>query len=183
MKFKEKKLSSNVLYSGKAISFNVDEILLPNNKKATREYINHPGASAVLCVEDEKFIMVKQYRYPIGETTYEIPAGKLHSKDDDFLLRAKEELKEETGYTAKKFTHLVTFWPTPAFSNEVLKIYLAEGLSKGKSNCDEDEFLDVIKVPIKKAADMIRKSMIKDSKTIIAILYYLYFFKKGEDYE
>ena len=183
MKLKEKKLVGKVYYRGKAISFNVDEIILPNRKKATREYINHPGASAVLAVENGNFIMVKQYRYPVGKLTYEIPAGKLHSKNDDFLLRAKEELKEETGYSAKEFKHLVTFWPTPAFSNEVLKIYLASGLSKGKSNCDEDEFLDVVKVPIKKAVDMIKKSVIRDSKTIIAILYYLYFVKKGDGYE
>ena len=175
MKFREKRISRNVLYHGKAISFCVDEILLPNKKKATREYMDHPGASAVLAIHNGKFIMVRQYRYPVKETTYEIPAGKLHYKDDDFLLRAKEELKEETGYTAKKFTHLVTFWPTPTFSNEVLKIYLAEGLSKGKNRCDEDEFLSVVEVPIKKALDMIKKSVIKDSKTIIAILYYFYF--------
>jgi ADP-ribose pyrophosphatase len=177
-KLKERMLKSNILYKGKAISFKLDEVKLPNRKKAIREYMDHPGASAILCVEKGKFIMVKQYRYPVGKTTYEIPAGKLHSKDDDFLLRAKEELKEETGYIAKKFTHLATFWPTPAFSNEVLKIYLAEGLSKGKSNCDDDEFLDVVKVPIKKAVDMIKKSIIKDSKTIIAILYYLFVFKR-----
>lgn len=175
----EKRFKKEILYKGKAISFRVDEVILPNNKKATREFMDHPGAVAVLAItNDNKIVFVKQYRYPVGEVTFEIPAGKLHNKKDDFLKRAKAELKEETGYSAAKFFHLVDFWPTPAFSNELLRIYLATNLQKGSSSPDEDEFLDVVFLEEKEAVEMIKNGKIKDSKTIIAILYYMLFVKK-----
>lgn len=182
-KFIEKKHKENEIYSGKAISFRVDKVVLPNKKIATREFMDHPGAVAVLPVdEDGNIIFVTQYRYPIKELTYEIPAGKLNHKRDDFLKRAIAELKEETGYTAKKMIHMIDFWPTPAFSNEILKIYLALGLKNGESNPDEDEFLNVVKINEKKALDMVKKGKIKDSKTIIALLYY-FLLIKGEKNE
>ncbi|MCX7905191.1 MAG: NUDIX hydrolase, partial [Elusimicrobiales bacterium] len=88
--------------------------------------MDHPGAVAVVAIDkDEKLVFVKQYRHPVGEVTFEIPAGKLVSKKDKHLKRAKAELLEETGYSAKKFKHLLDFWPTPAFSNEKLRIYIA----------------------------------------------------------
>ncbi len=116
--------------------------------------------------------MVRQYRYPVGDITYEIPAGKLHHKNDSYLKRAEAELKEETGYSASKFIHMIDFWPTPAFSNEGLRIYLATGLKKGKSKPDKDEFLDVFHIKDNDALRMILSGRIKDSKTVIAVFYY-----------
>ncbi|NLH39373.1 MAG: NUDIX hydrolase [Elusimicrobia bacterium] len=176
----EKKYKEKTIYKGKAISFRVDTIVLPNCKKATREFIDHHGAVALLAVDDEEnFIFVRQYRYPVKEVTYEIPAGKLNYKGDNFLKRAKAELEEETGYKAKSIRHMIDFWPTPTFSNELLKIYLATGLVEGKSHPDEDEFLNVIKIKSTKAIDMIKSGVIKDAKTIIAILYYFNFIRRG----
>ncbi len=174
IKLLEKKLKGKKIFTGKAVGFNVDTILLPNGKTATREYLTHPGAVAVLPIlKNGDIVFVKQYRYPIRKATYEIPAGKLHNKKDNFLKRAIAELKEETGYTAKKLTHLIDFWPTPAFSNELLKIYIAVDLKAGKAMPDEDEFLNVEFLPLDKAVKMIKTGKIKDSKTIIAIQAYL----------
>jgi len=179
MKLIEKVYKEKNIYKGKAISFRVDSVVLPNNKIAVREFIDHPGAVAVLPVDgDGNIIFVTQYRYPIKKITYEIPAGKLNYKKDNYLKRAKAELKEETGYIARKMTYLIDFWPTPAFSNEILKIYLATDLISGKSKPDDDEFLNVVKISDSKALEMVNKGIIKDSKTIISILYYFLNIKK-----
>lgn len=174
MQLFERKVSQKILFKGNAINFRVDEVLLPNDKRNLREFIEHPGAVAVLPIlNDNKIVLVKQYRYPIKKVTFEIPAGKLCGKRDKPLQRIRRELKEETGYTAKKIIHLVDFWPTPAFSNEMLKIYLATGLKKGKSKPDEDEFLKIKKISLSHACKMIKKGQIKDAKTIIAIQMYI----------
>lgn len=174
IKLLEKKLKAKRIFTGKAVGFNVDTIILPNGKTATREYMSHPGAVAVLGIlKNGDIIFVKQYRYPIKTATYEIPAGKLHSKKDNFLKRAVAELKEETGYSAKKLKHLIDFWPTPAFSNELLRIYLATDLKAGKAMPDEDEFLKPEFIPLNKALKMIKTGKIKDSKTIIALQAYV----------
>jgi len=179
MKLIEKVYKEKNIYKGKAISFRVDSVVLPNNKIAVREFIDHPGAVAVLPVDgDGNIIFVTQYRYPIKKITYEIPAGKLNYKKDNYLKRAKAELKEETGYIARKMTYLIDFWPTPAFSNEILKIYLATDLISGKSKPDDDEFLNVVKINDSKALEMVNKGIIKDSKTVISILYYFLNIKK-----
>ncbi len=178
--FYEKVFSKKVVHKGKAVSFRVDEVLLANGKKAIREFMVHPGAVAVLALtEKNEFVMVRQYRYPVGKITYEIPAGKLQNKNDAFLKRAKAELKEETGYSASKFTYMLDFWPTPAFSDEVLRIYLATGLKKGISKPDEDEFLDVFHIKDTDALDMVLSGEIKDSKTVIAVLYYFLKIKRS----
>lgn len=178
----EKSYNTRVVHKGNAISFRVDKVILPDGKIAVREFIDHPGAVAVLAFIDGRIVFVKQYRYPVGEITYEIPAGKLHNKSDNFLKRAKAELKEETGYSAGKLIHLIDFWPTPAFSNELLKIYLAVNLKKGRQNLDKDEFLNVVEIEENKIQDMILSGKIKDSKTIIALFYYFLIIKKGDGY-
>ncbi|MEF3280805.1 MAG: NUDIX hydrolase [Elusimicrobiota bacterium] len=178
----EKNYREKRIYKGKAISFMVDTVILPNGKKATREFMDHPGAVAVLAVNKKnEIIFVQQYRYPVNKITYEIPAGKLNFKGDNFLKRARAELMEETGYTARRLNHLIDFWPTPAFSNEILRIYIARDLKKGAASPDEDEFLNVKKIKDVDALKMIKKGDIKDSKTIIAVFYYFLFVKKVSD--
>ncbi|MFA6435269.1 MAG: NUDIX hydrolase [Elusimicrobiales bacterium] len=170
----EKRLKHRKVFSGNAVNFRVDDIRLPNGRTATREFLDHPGAVAVLPVlENGDIVLVRQYRYPVGEVTLEIPAGKLHSKKDPLIPRARAELREETGYTAAKLEKLSSFWPTSAFSNEILHIYLATGLKPGEMDPDEDEFLKVERMPFKKAAGLIKTGKIKDAKTIIALQAYL----------
>ena len=169
MKLTEKVYKKKKVYIGKAVDFCNDTVILPNNKKATREYIDHPGAVAIVpFVNKTDIILVKQFRYPINKITYEIPAGKLDGKEP-LLKCAKRELKEETGFTARKIERLISFWPSPAFSNETLHIYKATNLVSGKNNPDEDEFLTNFVVSLKQAYEMVKLGKIKDSKTVIAI--------------
>lgn len=169
----EKSVKVKRVFKGNAVNFNEDVVRLVNGKTATREYIDHPGAAAALPITDKgEIVMVRQFRYPVGEVTWEIPAGKCHGAGDDPLRRARHELREETGYTARSVKKLITFWPCCAFSNETLPIYLATGLKPGPMSPDEDEFLHVMSVPLDKALKMIKSGAIKDSKTVIAILMY-----------
>lgn len=169
MKLTEKVFKKKKVFIGKAVDFCNDTVILPNNKKATREYIDHPGAVAIVpFINKTDIILVKQYRYPINKITYEIPAGKLDGKEP-LIKCAKRELQEETGYTAKKIEKLISFWPSSAFSNETLHIYTATELTAGKNNPDDDEFLMNYKVSLKQAYEMVKTGKIKDSKTVIAI--------------
>ncbi|MFN0117206.1 MAG: NUDIX hydrolase [Elusimicrobiota bacterium] len=172
MKLKEIFLKRLKEVQGRAVGFRIDEIKLPNHKKATREYLNHPGAVGIIpFIDKNHVVLVRQYRYPVQEETWEIPAGKLDNKEP-LLSCAKRELEEETGFKSNHLTKLLSFWPTAAFANEIIHIYIAKKLTKGHLNPDEDEFLNAKVWPIKKVYNAIRSGKIKDSKTIIAFLSY-----------
>ena len=167
----EKFVSKKTIWHGRAVDFRVDTVKLPNGKLATREFIDHPGAVAVIPFLDKKHVvMVRQYRHPVGEVTLELPAGKL-DKGESILKCLKRELQEETGYTARKVKHLISYWPTPAFGNEVLHVYMAENLVPGRMNTDEDEFLQCVIVPFEKALKMVKSGEIRDSKTVVGLLF------------
>jgi ADP-ribose pyrophosphatase len=170
MKFEEKFYKKKSGYAGKAVNFNVDEITLPDGKRATREYVDHPGAVAVLpFVDKDRIILVRQYRYPVKERTYEIPAGKL-DKGESILSCVKREMQEETGYKPHNIKKLLSYWPTPAFSNEIIHIFTASGLTRSALTPDEDEFIEAVVLPFEKTLAMIKSGTIKDSKTVIALL-------------
>ena len=166
----EKPLRRNPFYQGRAVDFHVDTVRLPNKKTATREYLHHHGAVGVLpFLDQDTVVLVRQYRYPVGEVTLEMPAGKLEPGEDR-LVCIKRELREETGYTARRIRHLIDYWPTCAFSDELLRLYIADGLQPGKHSPDSDEFIEAVTMPYKKALDLVWKGRIKDSKTVIALL-------------
>ncbi|MDR2645145.1 MAG: NUDIX hydrolase [Endomicrobium sp.] len=168
----EKTLNKKLIYKGKFTELFCDEVQLPSGKSATREYINHPGAAAVLpFIDKENIVLVKQYRYAIGKVTYEIPAGKIDAGETPIECITRE-LEEETGYIAKKFELLLSFYPTAALSNELLHIFSAFNLEEGSFNPDEDEFVDKEIINFKRALGMIKDGQIKDSKTIISLLYF-----------
>ncbi|MDR1474580.1 MAG: NUDIX hydrolase [Endomicrobium sp.] len=168
----EKPLKSKLIYKGKFAELFCDKVQLPNGNVASREYIKHSGAAAVLSfVDKERIIFVKQYRYAIGETTYEIPAGKIDTGETP-LECVTRELEEETGYKAKKFEPLISFYPTSALSTELLHIFSAFELEIGTLKPDEDEFVDTEIISFKDALGMIKDGRIKDSKTIISLLYF-----------
>ena len=153
---------------GNVVGYQRDRVRLPNQVSGTREFMLHPGAVGVLAFPKPGYLLlVKQYRYPVREFTYEIPAGKL-GKGENPLSCVKRELEEETGYRAGRVQKTVHFWPTAAFSDEVIHLYVADRLIKTIPNPDEDEFLEVKIVSLSQIETMIRTGQIHDSKTLIA---------------
>ena len=170
MNLEEKQLSFDYKFKGRIINLRVDEALLPNGATATREVVEHNGGICVVPItENGEVLMVEQYRYPYGEVILEIPAGKRDGNEEP-LEGGKRELREETGAVAENYTFLGELYPTPGYCGEVIYMYLATGLSYGETDPDEDEFLNVKKIPLEKAVDMIMKGEIKDAKTQTAIL-------------
>ena len=167
----EKQISREEIFHGVAMHLVRDEILLPDGKRSVREISLHNGAAAVLpLLPDGRVITVSQYRYAHGRVMLEIPAGKLDTPDEPHLDAAKRELLEETGAVAESYTYLGSIAPSPALLNEVIHIYLAEGITIGESHPDEGEFLQVEYIPLDKLRDMVMSGDITDSKTQIAIL-------------
>ena len=171
MNLTEKQLTSKYVFKGKIINTRVDKALLPNGKTAIREVIEHPGGVCVAALTDQnQLLFVRQFRYPYFEETLEIPAGKRDKDDEAPIECGKRELKEETGATAENFISLGKLYPTPGYCGEIIWTFLATGLSFDEANPDEDEFLNVIKIPLEKAVEMVLAGEIKDAKTQAAVL-------------
>ena len=169
--FTEVKVSSKEIYDGFILHVREDQIKLPNGEDASREYIKHIGAVCIVPVTDEgNIIMERQYRYPISRVITEIPAGKLDAYDEDRLEAAKRELREETGYTADEWIDMGLYFPAPAYSDEKITMYMAKGLHKGAQDLDDDEFLDIIEIPLKNLVKDIVSGVITDGKTQVAVL-------------
>ena len=143
----------------------------PNGHPAPREIVIHRGAAAVIPVyEDGTTLLVRQHRVSVDRVTLEIPAGKLDSWDEDPLECAIRELREETGLKAERMTLLTSVLTTPGFCTEKIGIYLAQGLTQGDMDLDEDEFLGVVRMPLSEAVDMVMRGDIRDGKTICGLL-------------
>lgn len=168
---KEVKITSDNIYKGKILTLNKDRVKCPNGREATREVVLHQGAACVVAVHNNKIIMEKQYRYPFDEELIEIPAGKLE-EGESIEEGARRELEEETGYHANKMTYIGEFYPTVAYSNEIIHMFIAEDLVKTKTNWDVDENLDIYEDTIENLVSQIEKGLIKDGKTIAALLKY-----------
>lgn len=167
----EKMVSSTEVYSGRLLHVYKDDIILPNGRPSTRELIKHNGAVAVVPLLDNGNVIAEhQFRYPFGKVIVEIPAGKLDSADEDHLEAAKRELREETGYEADEWIEIGELYPSCAYTTEIIWLYLARGLRKGERHLDEDEFLNVVEIPLKDFVDMVMKGEVGDSKTQTAIL-------------
>ena len=167
----EKQISREEIFHGVALHVVKDRILLPDGSESVREISLHNGAAAVIPIlPDGRVIMERQFRYAHGRVMLEIPAGKLDTPDEPHLDAAKRELLEETGAVAESYTYLGSIAPSPALLNEVIHIYLAEGITIGESHPDEGEFLRVEYIPLDKLRDMVMSGEITDSKTQIAIL-------------
>lgn len=167
----EKCLSSELIYGGKVVHLYVDQVELPNGATSTREYVKHIGAVAVLPLTDEgEVVCVRQYRYAHGCIMTEIPAGKLDSREEDHIEAALRELREETGARCERLTYLGLFRSTPAILDEKIDLYLAEGLTFGETDPDEDEFLELERVPLCELVDRVMSGEITDGKTQVAIL-------------
>lgn len=167
----EKFLKREEIYDGAVLHVVKDTVELPNGKCAIREMCLHVGAVCVIpLLSDGRVIMERQYRYPHGRVFFEIPAGKLNFKEENPLEAAKRELREETGALAKSYTPLGMLVPSPALISERIHMYLAEDISFGERELDDDEFLDVELIPIDELYKMVISGEIEDSKTQIAVL-------------
>ncbi|MCD7033279.1 NUDIX hydrolase [Metabacillus sp. GX 13764] len=170
---KEKELHSKEIFSGRIIDLFLQEVELPNGKTSTREIVKHPGAVAVIPVtKDNKIVMVQQFRKPMERIMVEIPAGKLE-KGEQPEYTAKRELEEETGYTCDSMEHLISFYTSPGFADELVHLYLAEDLKvmETEASLDEDEFVEVMEVTIDEALQLIKEQRIYDAKTAYAVQY------------
>jgi ADP-ribose pyrophosphatase len=166
----EKKIRSKKIFSGKIIRLYFDEVMLPNKKTAKREKVSHPGAVGIVPVNKKgDVVLVEQFRYPVGAALLEIPAGKL-DKGENPRDCAERELHEEVGAVGGRLIHLVTFYTSPGFADEILYLYLALDFERKENKLDDDEFLHVYEVDLEKTVSFIKKGKIKDAKTIIGIL-------------
>jgi ADP-ribose pyrophosphatase len=167
----EKRISGEAVYEGIFLKMKRDTVLLPDGQHALREYLEHPGAVAILAIlDDGRVLLERQYRYPIEQAVIEIPAGKLNPKEDP-LACAQRELQEETGYTAKYWRKIRRIHPVISYSTEFIDIYLAEGLVPGTARLDDEEFLDVFAAPLKELLEWVEDGTITDVKTMISIYW------------
>ena len=168
---REVKTGSKAVFDGIILHVNRDTVTLPNGDPAVREVIRHIGAVCMIPVtKNNEVIVERQYRYPLDRVITEIPAGKLDSAGEDRLSAAKRELLEETGYTADEWIDLGNFHAAPAYSDEYITMYMARGLHEGQRRPDEDEFLDVYRVPLADLVEEVMNGTISDAKTQVAVL-------------
>lgn len=166
----EKTLNTTEIYNGKVFKITKDDIELSNGYKTIREVVHHSGGVVIAAEKDNKILMVKQFRYPLKEALYELPAGKLDKPGEEILDAAKRELEEETGHIANKWQSLGFIWTSPGFCNEKLYLFKAEELSFKGQHLDEGEMLDYIAIEKDKVFEMIKQGEINDSKTISALM-------------
>jgi ADP-ribose pyrophosphatase len=168
----EKTLSRREIYRGRSFSFYSDDVLLPNGKRTKKDYVKYPEAAAIVpFLDKENIILIRQFRYAVGKTIYEIPAGKFDDPKENKAKAAKRELLEETGYESGKMKYLFSYYPCAGYSTEMIHIFRADGLVLKEQMPDEDEFIRTEIVSYKKALDWVRGGKIVDSKTILALLY------------
>lgn len=170
MKLTEKTLEQDYIYRGKILDFHVDKAELENGRAVKRECVDHHGGVSVAALTDKnELYFVRQYRYPYHEIVLELPAGKLE-KDEDPFEAGKRELREETGVAGKNYVNLGRLYPSPGYTNEIIYLYACRAETRGKDDLDEGEFLEVEKIPLEKAVEMVISGEIMDAKTQALVL-------------
>lgn len=169
MEFTEKTLDSKLVFDGRVVKLYKDSIELPTGQKSFREVVKHSGGVVILAYKDGKILLVKQFRYPMKEVLYELPAGKLEYGEDPFEA-AKRELEEETGYCAEKWTDLGFVYTSPGYSDEKLYLYKAENLNFTHRHPDEGEILEPLEIETNQVLKMINSGEICDAKTLCALM-------------
>ncbi len=168
----EEQISSQTIYSGRIIDVCLDDVRLPDGKLSQREYVKHRGGACILAVdEDDSVYLVRQYRYPYGGVITEIPAGKLEIGEEPAVTAARE-LEEEVGIKAEHILPYGILYPTPGYTNERIYVFLATGLKKSRTHFDDEEFLNVVKMPFTELLGKVVRGEIHDAKTCYATLKY-----------
>lgn len=166
----ETSLSSEELLNGKLLHVYRDEVRLPDGRSATREWIDHPGAVAIVPIfEDGSTVLVRQFRFPTGRSFLEVPAGKFDSDNESPEDVGRRELKEETGIRADTLTHVGAFYPCIGYSNEMIHVCIARGLTQGDMELTDDEFIEPVRLPFTEAVARARNGTLSDMKTITAL--------------
>jgi ADP-ribose pyrophosphatase len=170
----EKTINSKELFRGLFMQVMHDTVELPDGKIASREYIKHNGAVAIIAITDDNHIVIeRQYRHPVGQIMLELPAGKLDKGEENNPIEAaKRELLEETGYTATNWIELTTCLPCIGYSSEKITYFLATGLVAGTPKLDEGEFVETFTIPFSEFLNMAYNGEITDSKTLAGIMLY-----------
>ena len=167
----ESTISSKFVYQGDFLHVKHDKVMLPNGQTATREHIIHPGAVVIIpLLENGEILLERQYRYPLGQVFIEFPAGKL-DPGETILACGKRELLEETGYTAQEWAYAGKMHLAIAYTNEVIHIYFAKGLTAGERKLDHEEFLDVFSAEPSQILTWCKDGSITDSKTLTCALW------------
>lgn len=180
MNLTEKTVKKTEIFNGKIIKVSVDDIILPDGSPAKRELVGHPGGVCVAALtEDNELFFVRQFRYPYKEIVLELPAGKLE-KGQNPLENGKRELKEETGAEGYSYVSLGQIYPTPGYCNEIIHLYMCRVKKLGEQQLDRDEFLNVEKIHIDKAVEMVLNNRIADAKTQIGVLKTAMLLKNAE---
>ena len=170
---KTKRFSRKKVFQGYTFDAVVDDVLWPNGNRLKRDLIVHPGITVIVpLLERDRMILLRQYRYGAGEILWEVPAGTL-KKGESPLACAKREIEEETGYKAKKWTKIHSFYPSPGFNTEVIHAFLAENLVKTQMRLEEDEILETHVFRISEVQKMIRDKKIRDAKSLVPLFYFL----------
>ncbi|HUL34950.1 MAG TPA: NUDIX hydrolase [Candidatus Eisenbacteria bacterium] len=171
-------LGSEVIYQGPVFGLRRDDVLEPTGVRARREVITHPGSVVVLPVlKDGRIVMIRQYRHATRQFLWELVAGRKEPEETPEAGAARE-LLEETGYRAKRFKMILDFFPTPGFLEERMWLLLAEGLTAGAAEPEEDEKIEVKSYSVNELKQMMKKGQLKDAKSIAGILYYLAFLRR-----
>ena len=166
----EKPITEDVAWTGRIFNVNRLRVELPDGRQALRDVVRHPGAVAIVALTDDgRICLVRQYRTSLSRVTVEIPAGKLDPGEDP-LTCARRELKEETGMEAEQIAFLTTIATSDGFTDELIHIYMATGLTFAESDPDADEFINVDLVPLRELIDAVLDGRIEDCKTVTGAL-------------
>ncbi len=169
MEFNEKTIESDLIFDGRVVKLYKDSVELSTGQKTFREVVKHTGGVVILALKEDKVLLVKQFRYPMKEVMFELPAGKLEQGEDPFEA-AKRELEEETGYCAKSWTDLGYVYTSPGYSDEKLYLYKAENLEYTYCHPDEGEIIQAFEYPLETVLSMVDSGEINDAKTLCALM-------------
>ena len=178
---KPNQIDSRPIHKGRVVDLAMDTARFPDGSTGELELIRHSGAAAIVPVlgdpdaEDPEIVLLRQYRYAAGGDIYEIPAGRPDSDGEPWEEVAARELEEETGYVAGSLERLTTIYTTPGFTDERIHLFSATGLTRGRSDLDEDEFVEVIPMPLSQVLSAICDGTFIDAKSVSALLYYAAF--------
>jgi ADP-ribose pyrophosphatase len=171
-------LDSRTIHDGKIVKLALDTVRFPDGSTGDIELVRHSGASAVVAIlgdpedPDPRIVLLRQFRYAAGGELFEVPAGRPDRPGEPWEEVAARELEEETGYVHGRLDRLTTIYTTPGFTDERIHLFVATGLEKGTTNLDQDEFVEVVVMPLSRVLDAIRDGRIIDAKSICSLLFY-----------